>query len=646
MTALFPFEPRPRQLDIVHAARSALAAGGHVVIESGTGSGKTVCALAGALDVARERGKRVLYLTRTNAQERQVVVEYRRVRARGGSPGVAVALQGRLHLCPLRLRDDEVGRASSEELGVMCRDRCRAADAEARGEKAPPAIRPCGFYAQTRDRPGDDVAAWAREVAPTAEELAAECTRRGACPYVASKRLLPEAELVVAPYVYFFEPGLRRAFLGWCGATPTDFVVVVDEAHNLPDFARDLGSGELGLRSIELASREAEEFGDPVVLDGFTLGAFLATLSRVISDLAQEHVAVDREDALVPVEEADGALIHAFRCATPRLDRALATLDEYGAVVRESRRADGRVPRSYVGSVAAFLRFWRRADESTHVRLVRAEGADREPRLECFAVDASVVTEVLLDTAGSIHMSGTLEPLEEYRDSIGLPRDTPLARFPTPFPPENRLTVFDTGVTTRFEDVRRDPRAWDAVAERVRAVREAIPGRNLAVFVPSYDALARVARVLDADATLEPRGARQEDVMAALTRFKSSKGGTLVSVMGGKLSEGLDFPDDELECAVVVGLPYPRPTARLDAMIRFYDRKFGRGWDYAVRAPMTRKVLQSVGRLIRTPTDRGVAIILDRRAALLRHEIPTLGASRDVAADARAFLGIGRDGAT
>jgi DNA excision repair protein ERCC-2 len=84
--------------------------------------------------------------------------------------------------------------------------------------------------------------------------------------------------------------------------------------------------------------------------------------------------------------------------------------------------------------------------------------------------------------------------------------------------------------------------------------------------------------------------------------------------MGGRISEGIDFPDRELEAAIVAGIPYPKPTAKQRALLHYYEIKFGRGWEYTVKAPVTRKLLQAIGRLIRTETDVGVAVILDRRA--------------------------------
>ena len=79
------------------------------------------------------------------------------------------------------------------------------------------------------------------------------------------------------------------------------------------------------------------------------------------------------------------------------------------------------------------------------------------------------------------------------------------------------------------------------------------------------------------------------------------------TVMGGKVAEGLDFPGQELDIAIVVGLPYPPPSLLLDELKQRYDRKYGpgKGWEYASAVPAVRKVQQAIGRLIRTETDRG-----------------------------------------
>lgn len=130
--------------------------------------------------------------------------------------------------------------------------------------------------------------------------------------------------------------------------------------------------------------------------------------------------------------------------------------------------------------------------------------------------------------------------------------------------------------------------------------------------------------------------------METFGRFKASEGSVLFCVTGGRMSEGLDFPDRTLELAVVIGIPYPKPTAKLRAMTRYYELRFGDGRRYVSLIPATRKMRQSIGRLIRSETDVGVAVLLDRRVATLG-----LGAElcSDIPSAVASFLrGPGRPG--
>lgn len=70
MNSLFPYKYRKYQKEIVELFKRTRIAKGHTAMEAGTGSGKTVCAIAPALEFAIEHKKRVLYLTRTNSQQR------------------------------------------------------------------------------------------------------------------------------------------------------------------------------------------------------------------------------------------------------------------------------------------------------------------------------------------------------------------------------------------------------------------------------------------------------------------------------------------------------------------------------------------------------------------------------------------------
>ena len=93
-----------------------------------------------------------------------------------------------------------------------------------------------------------------------------------------------------------------------------------------------------------------------------------------------------------------------------------------------------------------------------------------------------------------------------------------------------------------------------------------------------------------------------------------------------------------MEMAIIAGIPYPKPTARQRALQYFCEIRFGDGWSHAVQAPTTRKLLQSIGRLIRSETDRGFAVVLDRRAVHFQDDLSARKSTRLVD-DARAFFG-------
>jgi DNA excision repair protein ERCC-2 len=244
-------------------------------------------------------------------------------------------------------------------------------------------------------------------------------------------------------------------------------------------------------------------------------------------------------------------------------------------------------------------------------------------------------------------MSGTLEPLDEYRDSLGLPIETRLAVYPSPFPKENRKIFFVRDVTTRYEELSRDttilPRLWQHVSD----ICNTFP-QNTMVFFPSFNTLsmfknkghfAEIQRCL----YVEEQGMSQAEIMDLVTDFKScgngnGTGAALFSVMGGRISEGMDFPAEQLEIAVIVGIPYPKPTARQRGLQKYYDLKFGKGWEYTVQAPAARRLLQSIGRLIRDEHDRGVAVILDKRASRFQQYMRDMQESRDLVRDIRQFM--------
>jgi DNA excision repair protein ERCC-2 len=122
---------------------------------------------------------------------------------------------------------------------------------------------------------------------------------------------------------------------------------------------------------------------------------------------------------------------------------------------------------------------------------------------------------------------------------------------------------------------------------------------------------------------VERRGMDQAALARLVREFSTAApDALLLGVLGGRLTEGIDFPGKALEHCLLLGVPYPRPGARSQALIHHFDRRAGKGWEYAVHNPTGRVLRQAIGRLIRGPDDRGTAILLDERGLRFRGLIP------------------------
>ena len=605
---LFPYEYRPGQRELVRFISNTVDDGMSPVVEAGTGTGKTVSALAATLPTVLERGMKVIYLTRTKSQQKQVIREAAAI----GHGILCVGLQGRTAAsCPMMRDDPDLASGTSEEISKLCSEYKRRDAGECR----------CRFYANIEHTDIDSWVERIREEHPEPEGFARLCEEAELCPYEMLKYALPHADVIAASYPFVFMPQILARLVDWIGIPLHRTVIVVDEAHNLPDYLRDVQTFEYSRAALDLAEKEARENGDSEVHEGLTVTDIVGVLREVLGYAVKEYLIDD--DGILPPYFLEDELMSRLGMTSVNIMRIVQALEDIGDSIAERKKQRRKLPRSYIGSMGRFMRAWLTGSEDCHVRLVL--GGDN-PCFQSYCMDPSGASDPLNECFASVHMSGTLEPIDAYIRDIGLDRAVPttLNGF---FPRENLLTLYSDEVSMRYEDrfiESNYARLRQLLYDTVNSVRV-----NTAVFFPSYQFMDRmlddgVASDLGRDIYYERRDMPQEELMEVFDSFRTSEGSVLFCVTGGRISEGLDFPDKSLELAVLIGIPYPKPTAKMRAMTRYYDAKFGDGRLYVSIIPASRKMRQSIGRLIRSETDRGVAVILDRRAASLRDISPML----------------------
>jgi DNA excision repair protein ERCC-2 len=594
--------------------KRAVDLGGHAVLEGPTGMGKTIALLCGVLMSPQSKNRRVLYCCRTHRQMDRVMEELKVLNHKVGVSGIS--LRGRREMCmnPLVKEHTE----SAGDIARVCSVLKRA--------------NRCEFFKnlkRKKERVVEILKFFSNKPA-LAPELIELCREEDLCPYEVAKELLSDAQVVAASYIYLLDPSIRLHFLQSMDVDLNELIVVFDEAHNMPGIATEVASNSLSLTSISLAVKEAAELdNEPVYLAASRIHKLVETWSE---DLKEE------EERLVDPKKLLGELEDKLSEDWPTTDlqEILETLETIGEDQVLEKLSRGEAPRSYLLRLGSFLKAWDETKDKPYfihlmVRTLGRRGGELM-RLEIQALDPRIITSpVLSGIHSSVSMSGTLAPLNAYRDVVGLPPDTALIQYRSPFPPEHVLTLVTQGITTK--ETQRGKEMYGKIVERIAEVVSATP-ENVGVFTASYGVLnglleAGLEQKLGKPYFIERRDASSLENDHLVEKFKSwarKGGGVLLGVMGGRSAEGSDFPGEEMNAVVVVGIPYGRPTKRVEATIRYFESQFpGHGKFYGYYLPAHRRMSQAAGRAHRLLTDKAAVVLMDKRAltAFVRTSIPS-----------------------
>ncbi|HLB67471.1 MAG TPA: ATP-dependent DNA helicase [Thermoplasmata archaeon] len=603
--AAFPFPRiRPGQDAFLTDAIRAMLEGRHLLAHAPTGIGKTAVALTAALADARRMGHLVFFLTSKQSQHWMAVETLRRIAARGHRV-VGIDVIAKRGMC---LQE----RAPAAETGFQefCDHLVRS--------------RRCGWFARSAE-PAVKIAMQkvlhVRELIETAQAC-------GTCPHKAAIEAARQADVVVCDYNYVFSD-IRDRILPRIERTLDEIVLIVDEAHNLPDRIRAHLTGDLDVPTLVRAAKEAR------IVDS-EAGAHLQGIARSV----RATLLAENGERTV----GKGILVEA-------VERGLRGID-YRDLIRFARAAGEALAErglpSVLPQVTTFLGRWWDHDEGILRLIVGGELGRFSIRL----LDPAILSgPVFHEVHASILMSGTLHPPEMYANLLGIPPERRiLGVYRSPFPPENRPVLVSPRVTTSYG--RRSATMYASIAREAAAAAHAVPG-NVAAFFPSYELLENVVaklRPLVADRTLHVERAEwgAADRARALEAMRSPpdrRHALLLGVLGGSLSEGVDYPGNLLSAVIVVGLPLSPPNLEVEALKAYYATRFGvaKGYDYAYVYPAVSRVLQAAGRCIRSEEDRAAVVVLESRVLDARYsrcfppDFP-LRAVPDVEGSLRRFL--------
>jgi DNA excision repair protein ERCC-2 len=417
--------------------------------------------------------------------------------------------------------------------------------------------------------------------------------RHSVCPFELSLDVARWADLIICDYNYAFDPGsyLRRFF----DDDPGGYIFLVDEAHNLPDRARDMFSAEFWTAGIA---------DDIKIIQKSSIDAAntLVTLKQSIESIADEN-----ESSTPEVPEQIVVAAKTFLASA-----------EQQLVRNEGGEAHDRLLQRYFEAT----RFVRTAEvyDRGYATILNRGADDATIRLFC-ADPTSSLKECFKRAEATIFFSATLSPLQYFAEMFQGSKTPKQLHLPSPFPSENLSVIVHRKIDTTLKQ-----RANTALAV-ASAIVQACSQRtgNYLVFFSSFqylqDIFEKVRLLTSATLVAQSPQMSETDREAFLKRFSSEPTETQIgfAVLGGIFGEGIDLVGDRLIGVIIVGVGLPQLCLERDLISQRFAARELDGYDYAYRFPGMNRVLQAAGRVIRTETDRGFVLLIDRRFAETRY---------------------------
>lgn len=561
----FPFPAlRPGQQALIDAVAETTSNGGRLFAEAPTGIGKTISVLFGALPgLANAAYDRLYYLTAKTSGRRVAEEAIESLRSRGA-----------------RLRSLTLNAAEAT---------CFTEATRCNLQTCPYAI---GYFDRYRGAIDDAL----KEQRWDFEFIRRLGEKRSVCPFALARDLIPEADIIIGDFNHAFDPNATVSQL----ASPENCdkaALLVDEAHNLVDRSRSMFSAQLqesdftklssestatskpmdkSLRRIAKEFESLQKGGDEGHQD-FRLETIPATLSRSLNDLS--------------------AIIEAWMPRNESHPMADHLTDLYFKILDFKRACDRRDSRYRI--------------LVTH--------SDRRKTIHVLCLDPSKELASIQKRIGpAIFFSATLTPAHYFKTLLGGMEPDPEITLASPFSEtQMRLFVHDR-VDTRW-------RARDAslgqVVDSIRKLVRIRPGGHL-VFLPSYDYLDNVFAAFqevepNVTSRRQTRGMALAERQAFLDTFVDDpkRPHVAFATLGGVFGEGVDLVGTRLVGVTVVSVGFPQVGLERNLLRDYFEERLGAGFDFAYRFPGMNRVIQAVGRLIRSPDDQGVALLLDARFA-------------------------------
>ena len=608
------FVPRAAQTDMALAVEKAIKRKSTLVVEAGTGTGKTYAYLVPAL---LAENKKVIVSTGTkNLQEQLFHRDLPRMRDALGSHKRIALLKGRAnYLCDYRLL--------KHSNGTQLMDKQQLADlAEVRR-----------WATTTRSGDIGEIKTLAEDspilpyVTSTVDNcLGRECAHYEDCYLVKARANALLADIVVVNHHLFFAD-LALKDTGFGELVPESDVIIFDEAHQVPDIASDYFGEAVSTRQLVDLSRDADAIARTTLKDAAQISAVADKLIAHSADLR----------LLLPENPQKGASSDLLRAddITAQLARVNDALAGFVRTLKIHLGREKELDTLYERALQYKDRLMRLSEPAQPGVTHWYETTPKQLVLHLTPLSiADKFADIVADPKRSwIFTSATLavgKGFEHFTEQMGL-ADADTLALDSPFDYANQALL----CVPRYLPEPHMPSMREKLVDISVSLVKASQGRCFLLFT-SHATLRDVAEKLSERVTNKLLVQGSMSKRALLDAFVADKHAVLLGT--GAFWEGVDVPGDDLTCVMIDKLPFASPDDPiLKARVQDINQRGGKAFfDYQIPQAVI-ALKQGAGRLIRDAADKGVLVICDNRlvskdyAQTFLASLPPMAKTRDLA---------------
>lgn len=413
--------------------------------------------------------------------------------------------------------------------------------------------------------------------------------RHQICPFEYELDLSLFSDIIICDFNYLFDPivYMRRYF----DEDNYRMVGLIDEAHNLVERGRDMYSASIDYYEFKRMKNFLKDYNHK------ELKTAIRRINKLFKAYQEEKV-----EGYNLLDDIDNKILN-----------ALSNFQKFCSdfMKKEHQKVTDELKDFYFSTIR-FSKIADFFDENFKFFIYKDQ---KEISLNIYNLDpSSLIGESLKKLEAAVLFSGTLSPLDYYVQMLGGNEDSPVLKIPSPFPKENFKLMIAPNVSTTYKN--RD----NTILEVVDYIKTMVDQKvgNYFVFFPSYKYLNSVLAKFD-DSSYELHVQKSEmsesEKIRFLDNFQANPKTTHIAfaVLGGIFSEGIDLLHDRLIGAIIVGVGLPQISYERDLIRNYFNENEENGFEYAYVKPGMNRVMQAVGRVIRSEEDVGAVLLIDER---------------------------------